>query len=468
MAEIYLVKCVGLHGFESLSVLKRLPPGYLLDRPGYVEMFFDEARLMASLRHPNIAQVFDFGQDQDSYFFVMEYIEGANLRKLLTACRRRGEGMPLACAVQIVLGIAEGLHAAHQACGPEGQPLNLIHRDVSPTNIIVTGDGAIKVIDFGIAKSSNHRARTETGVVKGKYAYMSPEQCRAQVLDRRTDLFSLGVVLYELTTGARPQHQHRGVELLQRIVDEDSPDPRLSTTNYPDELAEIVNKMLHRDPAQRYQSARDVYEALNFFAAQHQMMLSPYQLASWVQELAQKKEWLPSAVQAEKFCRPPAWVNSVATAPTDVRGPTLGLDITHGRFARGTDGALRELAVASRRPVSRMNSLPYLELKVASDQVYCDDIFDDAELSLDDAEVLCDTSVFAGDSELDFDASAQGAESDDDHAEVDVPSTRSWKRSILSVLAASSIGSTAAVAVYLHLSGTELASLVDFIRQLAA
>jgi serine/threonine-protein kinase len=242
--------------------------------------------MVAALPHPNIVQVFDIGEDDDSYYFVMEHLDGLNLRQLMRRCRESNARVPLEHAIQIVLAVAEGLHAAHEARGPAGEPLSIVHRDISPNNIVVTSEGTVKLIDFGIAKSRSQRAQTEAGIVKGKVAYMSPEQGLAQPLDRRTDLYALGVILFELVTGARPHGSRYSPDLLHQITTKDCVDPRMRTSHCPDELAKIINKLLQRDRKERYQSARDLHQDLSVFAAQQQLVLTSYQLASWVQDTA--------------------------------------------------------------------------------------------------------------------------------------------------------------------------------------
>lgn len=299
MAEIYIVESSGIQGARKRSVLKRLPPATMMNNLGYLNMFITEAKLVASLPHPNIVQVFDIGEDDDSYYFVMEHLDGLNLRELIRKCRKSNARVPMEIAIQIVLAVAEGLHAAHEARGTEGQPLAIVHRDISPNNIVVTGEGKVKLIDFGIAKSRATRAQTEAGVVKGKVAYMSPEQCRALPLDRRTDLYALGVILFELITGARPHRSRHGSELVEQIVGKDCEDPRMRTSHCPDELANIINKLLRRKMDDRYQTARELHEDLSAFAAREQMMLSTYQLASWVQETTGGRSAARSSSRAE-------------------------------------------------------------------------------------------------------------------------------------------------------------------------
>ncbi len=199
MAEIYLARVRGHAGFEKLVVLKRILP-HIAEDPAFVKMFLDEARLAATLQHPNIADVYDVGSEGKFYFFTMEYIHGADARTVRLQAHRKSQPIPLMNALAIVHGTASALAYAHDKRGPDG-PLGLVHRDVSSSNILVSFDGAVKLVDFGIARATSRESKTRTGTLKGKIPYMSPEQCQNQPLDRRSDLFSLGVVLYELTVG---------------------------------------------------------------------------------------------------------------------------------------------------------------------------------------------------------------------------------------------------------------------------
>src|SRR6202142_1688145 len=223
MAEIYLARLpgVGIEGFEKLVVLKRILPQHALD-PELLRMFADEARLSATLTHPHITEVHDVGTDGDAPFFAMEYVHGANLRELLRAharaAGRPAAPLPLAHAIEIVAAAAAGLHYAHERLGPRGEPLGIVHRDVSPSNVLVSYDGAVKVSDFGIAKWAYQRTQTQEGALKGKFAYMSPEQCRGKALDARSDVFALGTLLYELTTGEPPFAGDSDLEILNWIA----------------------------------------------------------------------------------------------------------------------------------------------------------------------------------------------------------------------------------------------------------
>jgi hypothetical protein len=284
MAELHLARVAGIDGFEKIVVLKRILPQLAADAE-FVRMFLDEARVSAALHHPNLVQVFDYGEASGSCFFTMEWVRGEDLAAVVSTAARRGEGLSLQNAVTIVVRVAEGLHHAHEARGSDGAPLGLVHRDVSPTNILVTYDGAVKLCDFGIAKAFALQARLTEGVVKGKSAYLSPEQCRGEALDRRSDVFSLGVVLYELTTGKRLFRGASDIEIRRQITDVDVPPPSQRIADYPPALEAIVLRALRRDRAERYATTLDMQLALEDFARDERLVLSSAQLGRWMEGL---------------------------------------------------------------------------------------------------------------------------------------------------------------------------------------
>ena len=284
MAELYLARSRGIEGFEKVVVLKRILPQFAQNRD-FVTMFLDEARLSATLQHPNIAQVHDIGQWHGSYFFTMEYINGQDIRGILQAAARRHQRIPLAQALTMVAGAAAGLHAAHDKRSLDGRPLKIVHRDVSPSNVLISYDGAVKVVDFGVAKAAQRQTETQAGTLKGKIAYMSPEQCLGKPLDRRSDIFSLGILLYELTTGRRLFKGEAEFAVMQRIVNEDVTPPSHLVASYPPDLEKIVVKALARDRDERYASAQDLQLDIESFAGAHRLALSQVMLARFMQTL---------------------------------------------------------------------------------------------------------------------------------------------------------------------------------------
>ncbi|MBA2539264.1 MAG: serine/threonine protein kinase, partial [Deltaproteobacteria bacterium] len=281
MAEIYLSRVHGTAGFEKLVVLKRILP-HIAQDPAFVQMFLDEARLAATLQHPNIADVYEVGETHGDVFFTMEYVHGQDVRGLRWASRKRDEQTPLSIALAIIQGLASALDYAHEKCGPDGQPLGLVHRDVSSSNVMISYDGAVKLLDFGIARASTARHKTETGTLKGKIPYMSPEQCRGHRLDRRSDLFSLGIVMFEMTVGRRPFRGTSDFEIMEGIVHLGAPRPSSIVEGYPVELEAIVMKLLARAPVDRYQTAEEMLQDLEPFLAANRLWATPKQIGKYM------------------------------------------------------------------------------------------------------------------------------------------------------------------------------------------
>jgi eukaryotic-like serine/threonine-protein kinase len=284
MAEIHLARARGTAGFEKLVVLKRILP-HVAEDPMFVRMFLDEARLAATLQHPNIADVYDVGESDGGYFFTMEHVHGQDVRAIRIAERNRQQRVPLGVALAIVHGTLSALDYAHEKAGADGRPLGLVHRDVSSSNVLVSYDGAIKLVDFGIARASSSQQKTRTGSLKGKIPYMSPEQARGVGLDRRSDLFSLGVILFELTVGRRPFRGDTDFMVLDQIVNRDAPTPSTVVPEYPRDLEAIVMKLLQRDRDRRFATGDDAQQALEAFIAAHQLWTSPKAVSRYMRTL---------------------------------------------------------------------------------------------------------------------------------------------------------------------------------------
>jgi serine/threonine protein kinase len=301
MAEIFLGRFKGIEGIERLVVLKRIMPNLARTRH-YVTMFLDEARIAAGLHHSNIVQIHDLGEEEGHPFFAMELLKGHDVRKIARSAEQKGVRLGLEHGLSIVIGVCSALHYAHDATGPDGRPLNIVHRDVSPHNVFVTYDGGVKLMDFGIAKSDTRRVRTRTGALKGKVTYMSPEQCRQEVVDRRSDVFSLGIVLWELTTGRRLFKRETELEVLKAIVEADAPAPSSVKIDYPPDLERIVMKALHRNPTRRYSTAEDLQLALENFAREHKLSISNITLGRLMKDLfgTQVESWT-QAQRSGKF-----------------------------------------------------------------------------------------------------------------------------------------------------------------------
>jgi serine/threonine protein kinase len=261
MAEVFRARRRGEAGFVKESVLKRILPHYSTDDE-FTTMFVDEALIAANLRHPNIVQVYDFGQVGGIYFIDMELVEGFDVRRITREGAHKKLPLGANRAVQIALGMVKGLGYAHQRNDDSGKPLRLIHRDVSPHNVLVSFDGDVKVMDFGIAKAAARATKTSTGVVKGKLAYMSPEQAEGKEIDHRTDVFATGVCLWEMIAERRLFVGDSEMELLEKVRRCETPSLR-EVAGVPESLARCVEKFLARDRDERYQSMRDAERDLS-------------------------------------------------------------------------------------------------------------------------------------------------------------------------------------------------------------
>lgn len=257
MAELFKAKKIGIEGFERVLAIKRILP-HLSSDEEFINMFIAEAKLVARLNHKNITAVYDFGKMGQSYFITMEYIRGKDLRGILKRCKGKNIRLPVALAVFIAKEVASALSYAHRQKDNMGRNLNIIHRDVSPQNILISYDGDVKVVDFGIAKAGAH-SKTTTGVLKGKLSYMSPEQAWGKPIDHRSDIFSLGVVLYEMLTGERLFKGDSEINTLERVREARvEPLPSSINTDLPSEIEAKMLKALAKDVTDRYQNASDM------------------------------------------------------------------------------------------------------------------------------------------------------------------------------------------------------------------
>lgn len=261
MAEVFRAKTFGVEGFERILAIKRILPN-LVDDADFVRMFIDEARIVVQLAHPNIAQIYELGKHGASYFIAMEYLPSRDLRTILDNLNAGGQLMPIQQAAFITSRVCDGLDYAHRRRDASGQPLNIVHRDVSPQNILITYEGVVKVIDFGIAKAANRASQTQAGVLKGKFGYMSPEQVSGQTIDRRSDIFAVGVLLYEMLTGERLFISENDYTTLDRVRKAVVPPPTKYNKKISPELEEIVLRALAREPEDRYQWASELADDL--------------------------------------------------------------------------------------------------------------------------------------------------------------------------------------------------------------
>ncbi len=301
MAEIFLARTKSIQGFEKYLVIKKILRNRTNDQE-FVRMFLDEARVAATLDHPNIVQIYDVGHVDTEYFIAMEYLRGHNLIEIVRAGAKLGYSKPpLEHVISMLTGVSAGLHYAHEKADFNGRPLEIVHRDVTPQNVVVSFDGGVKIVDFGIAKAATREVETLAGTLKGKIGYMSPEQCRGQPVDRRSDIFALGIILYELTTGKRLYHERSDFETLKKIIEGPVPSPRDILPFYPAALNQIVMRCLAKDAADRYQTVRDFHQDLDAFARDNQLVIGTVPLAQYMErifadELAAQKSGDPAAM----------------------------------------------------------------------------------------------------------------------------------------------------------------------------
>ncbi len=284
MANVFLARARGPAGFQKWFAIKRVHDQLAKNRD-FVNMFLDEARIAAAIQHPNVAHVFDLGEADGRYFLAMEYLHGEPLTSVATKCSVSMGRVPAGLAAYIVARAAEGLHHAHEAKDADGRPMNLVHRDVSPHNVFVTYDGQVKLTDFGVAKAAGRITHTETGVVKGKLPYASPEQLRGDPLDRRSDIFALGVVLWEIATGRRLFRASSDAETLHRIYSGYRLSPTSLVPGFPAELERIIDRALAHDVAKRYATAAELARDLDRFLATSSQPSGSAELASTMRQL---------------------------------------------------------------------------------------------------------------------------------------------------------------------------------------
>jgi serine/threonine protein kinase len=284
MAEIFLATTPSPHGVDRELVIKRILPALSHDEQ-FVKMFVEEARLCVNLRHPNIVQVYDLGAVDHQYFIAMEYVHGRDLLKTLAACARRRIGFPTDLALYIVMEVLKGLDYAHNLRGQDGKPLGIIHRDVSPSNVLLSFDGRVKLADFGIAKATT-RERTATGVLKGKFGYMAPEQVIGRPMDHRADVFAVGILLYELLTGHRLFAARNDIAVIERVRDAlIEPPPRHYNPDLSQELEAMVLRALAREPRDRFQSTFELHEALYGYTFKRGVVVTARTLSRFLHDL---------------------------------------------------------------------------------------------------------------------------------------------------------------------------------------
>ncbi len=288
MAEIWLARQRGLAGFNRFVVIKKIL-SHLSDQQTFRDMFLDEARMSAQLNHPNVVQIYDLGNESNAYFIAMEFIAGENLAAIAWRGMKRGRPFPPAFAARVIADACKALYYAHHLRGPDGRELKIVHRDISPQNILVTYEGEVKVVDFGIAKAATKSEHTKTGMLKGKFSYMSPEQCLGAPVDERSDIFALGILLYELCTGKRLFKHESELMILEMIARRAVVPPSHVSPNVSGGLEDIIMKALEKDPTTRFQTAQEMQLALEDYLRDDGSAASNADIAQYMRELFHDK-----------------------------------------------------------------------------------------------------------------------------------------------------------------------------------
>ncbi len=344
MAEVYLAQAIGPEGFSKDVVIK-VVRSFLASDQQFIDMFINEARLSSRLNHANVVQIFDFGKHDNSYYLAMEYVRGTSLFDLRRRCRERGVPFPPTLVAEIGAQVARGMHYAH-TLSDKGRPLGIVHRDVTPHNVLLSFDGAVKLTDFGIAKAST--THTAPGVLKGKFAYMSPEQARGDVVDARTDIFALGVVLWEMLTGSRLFDGDSELAVLRSVAESYIAAPSRLNPDVPPELSEIVIKALTRELPGRFQSAFELERALANFVLRKANSVEDTSVSLFLQQLYRDE------IEAEE--RQPQTPNATPAAQRGVVPQSMGLGFADTVNRSQEDGSQR----------STVDSLPALQASVSS------------------------------------------------------------------------------------------------------
>jgi eukaryotic-like serine/threonine-protein kinase len=331
MATVYLARLTGMGGFQRFVAMKRLHP-HLASENEFVEMFLDEARIAARIHHPNVVPILEVGASQVGYYLVMEYIEGDTLARLLARAASTGKKLPVSIALRIAIDMLSGLHAAHELHDDQNEPVNLVHRDVSPQNVLVGQDGIARITDFGVARAASRLTATRVGQLKGKIAYMAPEQAAgAEELDRRADVFSAGIVVWEALAHKRLFKAENEAATLSRVITEPVPLLHQIAPQVSKEVSAVVLRALDRDPNKRFATCAAFADALEGAAEARDKVSSPRELAAYVnevlgQEIAQQRDnvraWL---AQSEPTGAAPAELPSGVIPSSSVSAAAISL-----------------------------------------------------------------------------------------------------------------------------------------------
>lgn len=361
MAEVFRAESEGLQGFRKQVAIKRVLP-HLSEKKKFIQMFLDEARLSAQLSHSNCVQVFDIGVGDNAYFIVMEFVDGANLKAIAESIKKQGKEFPVAQAAFIAQEICKGLSYAHEFRDANGNELRIVHRDMSPPNVLITKYGEVKIVDFGLAKANSQLEKSEPGIIKGKFSYLSPEAALGQEVDLRTDVFAVGIILWELLSGQRLFLGDTDFQTVKKVQQAVVPSISALNRRVPPELETIVNKALARDPTQRYQSARELGQDLNRFLYGLGQPVSTWDIASLVvgamRERQRKRVPQGSIIDKlieEALLEFTSLTDETGTNKQVTSGTPVSAPILSDQFIDTTDWA-QELSDSRRDPLRSMAS----------------------------------------------------------------------------------------------------------------
>jgi eukaryotic-like serine/threonine-protein kinase len=289
MAEVFRAESAGLEGFKKTVAIKRVLP-HLSEKKQFIGMFLDEARLSAHLSHSNCVQVFDIGVGDNTYFIVMEYVDGADLKAVIEHGKRTGRQLPIELAALMCVRICEGLSYAHEVTDGKGNKLGIVHRDMSPPNVLITRHGEVKIVDFGLARAHSQLERSEPGIIKGKFSYLSPEAALGQAIDHRTDIFAVGIILWELLAGRRLFSGESDLDTVRKVQQAKVPSLRDLNRSVTPEVDELLARALARRPEDRYQSARELGGDLNRLLFRLGKPVSSFDIAGLIHPIVSARE----------------------------------------------------------------------------------------------------------------------------------------------------------------------------------
>ncbi|MEI9950987.1 MAG: serine/threonine-protein kinase [Pseudomonadota bacterium] len=350
MATVYLARLTGVGGFQRFVAMKRLHP-HLASEKEFVEMFLDEARIAARIHHPNVVPILEVGASGVGYYLVMEYIEGDTLARLLARAATRGKRLPIGIALRIALDMLAGLHAAHELRDDTGEAVQLVHRDVSPQNVLVGVDGIARITDFGVARAASRLTATRVGQLKGKIAYMAPEQAAGEEsLDRRADVFAAGIVVWEELAAKRLFKAENEAATLSRVMTEPVPPLTTIVPGLSSALSDVVMRALDRNPDLRFPSCAQFADALEAAATGKESIATPRELAAYVTEVlgdevsAQReavRAWIARSEPSQVDAKPGVPSTSVSAAAMSLPGldPAQAAALTQNTAPKGRSPA---------------------------------------------------------------------------------------------------------------------------------